>query len=88
MNKKFIVVAVAFAFASCNQPAGKQTARQDILRSNLDTTVKPGDDFFAYANGGWLKSNAIPADETIWGIGEFVQHELYKRLHSINEDAL
>ena len=30
---------------------------------NMDTTVKPGDDFFAYVNGTWLKNNPIPADK-------------------------
>jgi putative endopeptidase len=31
-----------------------------------DTTVKPGDDFYRYADGGWLDSNEIPADRTTW----------------------
>lgn len=30
---------------------------------NMDTTMKPGDDFFAYSNGKWLKNNPIPADK-------------------------
>lgn len=30
---------------------------------NMDTTIKPGDDFFTFTNGAWLKSNAIPADK-------------------------
>jgi putative endopeptidase len=30
---------------------------------NMDTTVKPGDDFFVYTNGKWLKNNPIPADK-------------------------
>jgi putative endopeptidase len=30
---------------------------------NMDNTVKPGDDFFTYANGSWLKNNPIPADK-------------------------
>lgn len=30
---------------------------------NMDTTVKPGDDFFVYTNGTWLKNNPIPADK-------------------------
>lgn len=35
--------------------------------ANMDLSVKPGDDFFEYANGTWLKNNAIPAKETRWG---------------------
>ena len=30
---------------------------------NMDTAVKPGDDFFDYTNGTWLKNNPIPADK-------------------------
>jgi putative endopeptidase len=35
--------------------------------ANMNTSVKPGDDFFDYANGAWIKANAIPADKTSWG---------------------
>jgi putative endopeptidase len=35
--------------------------------ANMNTNVKPGDDFFDYANGNWIKQNAIPAKETRWG---------------------
>ncbi|MBK0378241.1 M13 family metallopeptidase [Mucilaginibacter segetis] len=35
--------------------------------ANMDLSIKPGDDFFDYANGNWIKENAIPAKETRWG---------------------
>ena len=53
----------------------------------MDTSVNPGDDFFAYANGGWLKRNPIPASESAWGIGNVVRDELYEQLRTINETA-
>ena len=34
---------------------------------NLDTAVKPCEDFYAFANGGWLKSHSIPADKARYG---------------------
>jgi len=34
---------------------------------NMDTSVKPGDDFFSYANGGWLKRTPIPPEYARWG---------------------
>jgi predicted metalloendopeptidase len=40
-----------------------------IMTASMDTSVKPGDDFYAYANGGWMKANEIPADRS--NIGGF-----------------
>jgi predicted metalloendopeptidase len=34
----------------------------------IDAGVKPGDDFFRYANGGWLKTATVPADRTAAGV--------------------
>ncbi len=55
---------------------------------NIDTSVKPGDNFFLYANGQWLKNNPIPADESGWGIGNLVQEDIYNRLKTVNEKAI
>ena len=82
-----LIIISASIFASCaNKP--EQQAQKDILFSNMDTTVSPADDFFMYANGGWIKQNPIPDDQSSWSIGHAVQEELYKRLRSINETAL
>ncbi len=35
--------------------------------ANMDTSVKPSEDFYTYANGGWLKKNPIPGEESRWG---------------------
>ena len=36
--------------------------------AGMDTTVAPGDNFFDYANGGWLKATAIPSDKADYGM--------------------
>jgi putative endopeptidase len=61
--------------------------KPDLLYAALDTTVAPGDDFFAYANGTWLKNNPIPASESSMGIGKKVQDEIYARLRQTSEEA-
>ncbi|HWZ34772.1 MAG TPA: hypothetical protein VNW51_01360, partial [Mucilaginibacter sp.] len=38
-----------------------------IDRANMDLSVKPGDDFWQYADGGWLKNHTIPGSKTRWG---------------------
>ncbi len=90
MNKNIIGgLAIVALIASCKSAEKKEAeAKGDILIMNRDTTVNPADDFFAYVNGGWIKNNPIPGDETGWGIANLVQEELYKRLLHINEDAL
>ncbi len=59
----------------------------DPVYQNLDTTIRPGDNFFRYANGGWLKRNPIPPAYSGWGIGNVVGEDLRERLRKINEDA-
>ncbi|MES2278061.1 MAG: M13 family metallopeptidase [Bacteroidota bacterium] len=79
----------ALAFSACQ--SGNKTpdyAAHDAVFKNMDTTVKPGDDFFQYANGGWLKKNPIPAAYSAWGIGNVVREDIRDRLKKINEDAL
>ena len=51
--------------------------------ANMDLSVKPGDDFFEYANGGWLKQNAIPAKETRWGSFNILRQENTNKLISL-----
>ena len=35
--------------------------------ANMDLSVKPGDNFYLYANGNWLKNNPVLASKTRWG---------------------
>lgn len=87
MRKRVIyVAAMAALLSACHHPEAPKT--DDILVSDMDTTISPNQDFFHYANGGWLKRNPIPNDETRWGIGNKVKEELYDRLRNINEMAL
>ncbi|RWY46237.1 M13 family metallopeptidase [Mucilaginibacter gilvus] len=66
----------------------KLYAENDRVFKNIDATAKPGDDFFLYASGKWLKENPIPAAYSAWGIGNVVQDDLREKLKKINEDAL
>lgn len=79
-----IVLAVG---NSCNSNVKTATAKKDFLAEDLDTTVSPVTDFFDYANGGWIKRNPIPADQSGWGIGNLVIEENLKRLREISEKA-
>lgn len=87
--KPILAFAVVCAgLYSCNTHSTNTTRKDDILAYNIDSTVKPGDDFFLYANGNWIKKNPIPGSESGWGIGNLVMEENYSRLKKINEDAV
>ncbi len=55
--------------------------------SARDTSVKPGDDFFAYANGAWLKRTEIPADRSGWGMHAALGDRVLLQLRGLMEDA-
>ncbi|HEY4150241.1 MAG TPA: M13 family metallopeptidase [Chitinophagaceae bacterium] len=85
--KPALLVLVAFsALGACHQ-SPETAAKPDFLYSDLDTTIRPNDDFFEYANGGWLKKNPIPSDESSWSIANLVIEENNNRLRTINEKA-
>ena len=73
MNKPLLLLfASALALSACNShPSGnaaqeeqKQGTDMGIQPSWMDTSVKPGDDFFTYADGSWVKNTALPADRS------------------------
>lgn len=84
--RKILALAIACStLYACNNSGGSK--KTDFLADNIDSTVKPGEDFFDYANGGWIKKNPIPADQSSWSIGHLVIEENLKRLKEISEKA-
>lgn len=55
---------------------------------NMDTNVRPQDDFFHYANGGWMKKNPIPASESRWGTFVKLRFDVDKQLRTIMNELL
>ncbi len=70
---------------SCNNKSDK--VNQLAFEGNIDSTVNPANDYFDYSNGGWIKKNPIPKDESSWGIGYVVADEIQNRMKKINEEA-
>jgi len=87
MKRIITFSVIIFLLFSCNDEKETTSSKPDILFSNLDTTVSPGTDFFQYANGGWIKKNPIPNDQSSWGIGQLVNEENLKRLKELSENA-
>ena len=58
---------------ACNKATDTEVASAQptigIDLAGMDKSVKPGDDFYAYANGNWMKTTEIPADRSSTGAG-------------------
>jgi len=90
--KKFLskptlmVVAGIISLLACTEACHKGTDKKNqpaLSIANMDTTVKPGDDFYKYANGNWLKNNPIPAEFSRYGAFEVLDEENYTQLKTI-----
>jgi putative endopeptidase len=57
------------------------------LESTVDTTIKPGDDFFSYANGAWLSATVIPAGRDRWTVRDEINERTRLQIAAILEDA-
>jgi putative endopeptidase len=54
---------------------------------SMNLSVKPGDDFYEYAEGNWIKSHPVPADKSRYGEFEIVKDRTYDRVRGIVESA-
>lgn len=65
ITKAFLLLVVVLTSIVACKPEEEKV--QGIVLENMDTNVKPNEDFYAYVNGNWMKKTEIPADRTYWG---------------------
>ncbi|MCC8408371.1 M13 family metallopeptidase [Mucilaginibacter sp. UR6-1] len=85
-----MLASVAVSAAACNSNKKDATSEPPARtvffdKTAMDTTVKPGDDFFMYAGGNWMKKTKIPPSETGWGSFYTLYDDNQKNLHQILE---
>ena len=83
----FLLTTAGLAWTGDKTPKDSASTRKYIDKANMDLSVKPGDNFYAYVNGSWLKSNPIPASKTRWGSFDELREESTRRLQSLLEEA-
>ena len=93
LKQSLLAAAALLALTACNQHTentggDSKAARKLLDPANMDTTIRPGDNFYLYANNGWLKKNAIPADQTRWGSFSELQENNYTALHELLESSV
>src|SRR5215204_5046016 len=83
-NLRLLAAAAALAGGLSVNPISAQTRQSSagtgIDVSGMDRSVKPGDDFFDYANGTWLKNTEIPPDKSNYGAGAILNDQTDKRV--------
>ena len=54
-----------------------------ISLENMDRSVRPGDDFFSYVNGTWVRETEIPADKSNYSVGAVLNDESLANVSTI-----
>lgn len=68
-------------------PVQSSPMTHGIDLAGIDHSVVPGDDFFAYANGAWIKKTEIPADKASYGPGEILVEKTREQVRGLIQDA-
>ena len=79
MKNLLLLLFALLAFASCS----KQTLKNNVAITGIDSKLRPGDNFFRYVNGKWYDSVPIPASQTGVGAYMFMNYPQRIRLQGI-----
>lgn len=86
LSPLIVVAALSFRpMQAQSQATGDRRPAQG--EPTVDASIRPGDDFFAYANGSWLKATAIPAGKDRWGARDEINELTRRRLTQLLADA-
>jgi putative endopeptidase len=78
-----LIIGICVWAAGCGTPS--PTLKSGIDVAGMDKSVAPGEDFNAYANGGWMKATPIPADKAEVGNWDNLQDSIREHLRTLIE---
>ena len=85
MMKKITMVA-ALAVAALAADAQAPAAAQGVNKADMDMSVRPGDDFYQYAGGGWLKANPMKPEYSSYGVFNDLAETNRKQIRELFEN--
>jgi putative endopeptidase len=80
------VLVAIFAFVVSLSPLAASAA-QNVNPQDMDRSVKPGDDFYRFANGGWLKAIATPAGQPSYGTSAMLMEKTSERVRNLIQES-
>ena len=83
MNMKMILPMMMLAAMPLGVDAQNKSG---LVMENFDKSVKPADDFYQFATGGWQKNHPLPAAYSRYGSFDLLQEDNNKRINSILAD--
>ena len=88
MKKITMVAALAVAAlaADAQAPAVAQGAVHGVNKADMDMSVRPGDDFYQYAGGGWLKANPMKPEYSSYGVFNDLAETNRKQIRELFEN--
>jgi len=100
MNRLFTACTLTLLLTACGQDntqsievaevevvSPMNEKHSGLLLENMNTAIRPGDDFNAYVNGTWIETNEIPADRASNSVGLIVHEEATENVKIIIEES-
>jgi len=91
VNKQIIGALALLTLVACSKEAAEPPVAKalgsGITLENMDTSVRPGDDFFSYVNGGWVAKTEIPADKGRFGTFDLLRDASQDNVKVIIEES-
>ena len=83
----FAFASLLIAAACTPIPPAAAPLTSGVDAGGMDKAIAPGDDFYAYANGGWLKATEIPPDKSRYGIFAIMADKTRERVVALIQEA-
>jgi putative endopeptidase len=77
-----VILVFTISRGTAAAPVEQHASTQD-----MDTSVKPGDDFYRYTNGGWLRTATIPAGQSSYDTRATLVEKAGQRVRDLIQDA-
>src|SRR5262245_46129741 len=93
MNRTLLAVSVILFLLGCSasKPAAVAEPKAavggfGVDTGQMDTSIKPGDDFYKYVNGKWLSTFKMPADKASYYVFDALQDKAESDIHSMLDE--